>query len=697
MDEKEDIVIYNEWRDFFHDNPETCGIAVDPFNDEKEVRNRKRVYLFDMELIHDNDILRDNLIFYPSQSINSIKRLLLKEMGGDAPKDIDIIITNFDWNKADRCRIRDIRAKDIGSTVLFAGLVRNATESTPRLDKLALKCNLCDRVFFIPQFGDEELSKIDKCPLCFDDDGFRPMRTIEHDVYTDFIKCVVEENPEGVTKRQPEKITCEIIGALTDEKYRLKPGDRVLLMGIFSVRKKSAKSLNYERYIKIIGIHKDDVDYEESSITSEDEEKFKMMSTNKHLLDDMASSLAPDIYGFDIEKKALILQQFGGNISNSNRRGNTHILMVGDPGIAKTRLRERLEEISPRCVYATGGSTSSVGITACVRQDENKEYSLEAGAAVMADGGTLIVDEFDKMDKEVVGDMHEILESQSVTISKATVHATLPTRAAVLAIMNPKGNRFNDLEPIMDQINLLPSLLSRFDLVFALRDIVNESTDRKIGNKVFDARDSNTRTPQLLSDDEMKKYIMYARSTIKNISIPSDARNLLIEEYVQLRKQSEGPNSLTITARQLEGMSRLAEASAKMRLSNVVDLHDAEVALNIFRYYLGTVCTDENGKININRAFGGDTTKDVNERLSLEALFIEEVGKIRGTFDPGYTGDIWVDIDTIRLKFKTNFEGSTDKDFDKKLAELRNNDKIVARNGGAQYKLTRQNVIFGGK
>jgi replicative DNA helicase Mcm len=479
------------------------------------------------------------------------------------------------------------------------------------------------------------------------------------------MKCEVEEIPEGLRGKQPNRIPCELIGPLTTEERRIGGGDRVTIIGIYKAKEKAKGSLLYQGYIDVLGTLRKGKNFEDLVISPEDEKKYIEMSTDKDLLTKMSKSVAPNIHGHDVEKSAIVLQMAGGNLQAGDRRGNIHVLLIGDPGVGKSRMVANIVSIAPHVVQASGAPTTSVGLTACVKADENTPggFILEAGAAVLADGGMLVVDEFDKMDKVVRGAMHEIMEDQHCTISKANINTTLNARCSVLAVMNPKRNRFNREEVIADQIDLPESMLSRFDLIFAIRDEVNEEEDRKKCKAILRARQGSEVITDYTKED-MTGYLAYVRSKINNITLSNEAAQLLEDRFVQIRNSNQGSDIIPITLRQMDGMVRLSEACAKLRLSSIVETQDAEVALGVITYYLDTMCMDSGTKkYEIDKLTGKEKKSEREARIGLRGFIENNLDVLQ------QNKNHWIRKDELKRMYLDQC-GASSSDFEKALAEL---------------------------
>jgi replicative DNA helicase Mcm len=364
-----------------------------------------------------------------------------------------------------------------------------------------------------------------------------------------------------------------------------------------------------------------EADAYEMEISPEEQEQIDALGKNPDAIELIRDSISPTIFGLEFEKEALALQLFGGITKimpdNTRIRGDIHILLVGDPGTAKSQLLRHMSEVTPRGIYASGKSATSAGLTAAAVKDDFGEgrWTLEAGALVLADKGLACVDELDKMTKEDRSSMHEAMEQQTISVAKAGITATLQSRCSILGAANPKFGRFTQSDIIADQINLPPTLLSRFDLIFPIYDRPDAAEDAKIADHIlnshlvgemrerynsrgesdetydredFEAMD-RTRKP-IIDPTLLRKYVYVAKKR-KFPVLTEEAIARLKSYYLEVRKLGESAESraVPITARQLEGFVRVAEASARARMSDDVTIDDAERAIRIVREYLRRV------------------------------------------------------------------------------------------------------------
>jgi replicative DNA helicase Mcm len=335
-------------------------------------------------------------------------------------------------------------------------------------------------------------------------------------------------------------------------------------------------------------------------------------------------------------KEALLLQLVGGvrkvRSDKVVSRGDTHILLVGDPGSGKSAMLKRISVIAPKGRYVSGRGISGAGLTAAVVKDEFlKGWSLEAGALVLASNGICCIDEMDKMISEDRAAMHEALEQQTVSISKANIQATLISRTTVLAAANPKFGRFDPFGIIAEQINMPPTLINRFDLIFPIKDLPDEARDEKMASHILKLhQDPDFYEPEI-STEFLRKYIAYAKQKVVP-TITNNALQEIKEFYLKMRtsgSEEGGIKAIPISARQLEALVRLTEATARLRLSDKATESDAKRAIGLIEYCLMEVGLDkETGKIDIDRIATGISASQRSHIIVIKDIITDLENKV---------------------------------------------------------------------
>ncbi len=498
--------------------------------------------------------------------------------------------------------VRKLRSVHLHKFVSIYGIIRRATEIRPRLKTAVFKCSDCGAKNYVEQDG-LKLIEPDVCVGCRKPRGKVRFILIPYEsTFIDTQTVEIQDLPEKVRGgEQPQRLTAYLEGDLAG---KIVPGDRVVLNGILRAKERriaNIKTTEFQIYLDVVSI---DLlpEKEEDEPTEEELKKIEELSQKPDIIEMMRDSIAPSIYGMDIVKEALVLQMFGGvakEMSDGTKiRGDIHILLVGDPGTAKSQLLQYMAQLVPRGIYTSGKGSSAAGLTATAVRDETGRWTLEAGALVLADQGLAAIDEIDKMSTTDRDSIYQAMEQQIVTVTKAGIYATLMSRCAILAAANPKYGRFDQRKPWTAQIDLPSPLLSRFDVIFKIIDIPNPEKDKEMADYILNVhlagekimRDELTdyiveQYQPKIDTNLLRKYVKYAKTHIIP-KLSDEAIRAIEEEYLNTRKKYEETQSVPITPRQLEAMIRLAEASARARLSEVVTKEDAQRAIKIVRFFL---------------------------------------------------------------------------------------------------------------
>ncbi|GAA5964585.1 hypothetical protein JCM3765_007632 [Sporobolomyces pararoseus] len=509
-------------------------------------------------------------------------------------------------------QFRELGASSISNLVRLPGIVISASVLSSRAVRLHLNCKSCRNVTTMEvQGGFSGFQLPRKCGSGSDPDGgpkdcpLDPYMIV-HDkcTFVDQQTIKLQEAPDMVpTGELPRHLILSVDRYLTG---KVVPGSRIVATGIYSTfqagkGKRDAPVALRTPYLRVLGL---EVDREGAggggarNFTAEEEEEFEKMGKQPGIYEKFARSIAPSIFGNDDIKKSIACLLFGGSkkvLPDGMRlRGDINVLMLGDPGTAKSQLLKFVEKVSPIAVYTSGKGSSAAGLTASVQRDPNsREFYLEGGAMVLADGGVVCIDEFDKMRDEDRVAIHEAMEQQTISIAKAGITTILNSRTSVLAAANPVFGRYDDMKTPGENIDFQTTILSRFDMIFIVKDEHNEARDATIAKHVMNIHMNRATESSAVGEidiEKMKRYISYCKAR-RAPRLSADAAQKLSSHFVALRKQvqqverdNNERSSIPITVRQLEAIIRISESLAKIELkTEVLDQHVDE-AIRLFKF-----------------------------------------------------------------------------------------------------------------
>ncbi len=607
--------------------------------------NGKEIYLNEIKGLPEKEgisvcIDLDHLTLY-NEELSKLVMVNPEEAVSAASEALRQLISNVDPEYADykerfyarffnllyKSTIRELRANQIGRLVEIEGVVTQASIIQAKLIKAAYKCSECDAVFYVPI--DERLKEIkgvlvERCPNC----RRRSMNKLllEKSLFIDWQTIRIQEDHENLPPgRLPRSILCILTEDLVD---RARPGDRVVLTGTLKPLKppgiREKRKLSYFTYIDVNYIKARGEEIEQIDLSPKDQEEVVKLSKTPGVSKKIIDSISPSIYGLEEVKSAIALLLFGGvpkYLKDGTKiRGDINILLIGDPGTGKSQILKYVAKIAPRGLYTTGKGSTAAGLTAAVVRDTmTGGWTLEAGALVLADKGTACIDEFDKMSNEDRIAIHEGMEQQTISIAKAGIVATLNARASILAAANPAWGRYDESRSPSENINLPPTILSRFDLIFLLKDEPEKKRDEKISEFILDLHaKEGAEIKQPISPETLRKYILYARRYVFP-HLTSEAMEIIREFYMKMRERSsKQQGAIAITPRQLEALIRMSEAKAKLELKKWVTKSDAEFAVRLMEYYLNELGYEEQlGVINIDKITTGVTLSRRQRLISL--------------------------------------------------------------------------------
>ena len=515
--------------------------------------------------------------------------------------------------------LRSMNSNDVGKLVYVPGIVIAANSKVrTKAKNMVLECQKCGNTVSLQlgsgysganvprqctaNMGREVGQEANPC-------GMDPFRIVpQKSSFIDQQNMKLQENPEFVSAGEmPRSMT---VLAERTMVLSVVPGTRVKIMGIYETTSGGGSSKRdrgggqvavQHAYIRVVGIDEETEGARgDAHFTDAEHTEFKTFAHRpfKEVIKDLRSRIAPAIYGSDDVKAAVACLLFSGtrkkHPDGTARRGDVNVLLIGDPSTAKSQFLKFVERTAPVCVYTSGKGSSAAGLTASVIRGSDNEFYLEGGAMVLADGGCVCIDEFDKMRDEDRVAIHEAMEQQTISIAKAGITAVLNSRTAVLAAANPPSGRYDDLKSAQENIDLQTTILSRFDMIFIVRDERLYERDMQIADHVLNIHAGVGDELAIVSDPQqekerqfLKRYIEYARAMCRP-HIGERAMQMLEDSYVKYReevrerKRTGGHAAVPITVRQLEAIVRISESLAKMCLQTTVTEEHVQEALRLF-------------------------------------------------------------------------------------------------------------------
>ncbi len=597
---------------------------------------QKKSLHVDFSLLDRFDIeLADYLLENPNEVIEIAEYALKQFDIGYSPSAFRLRFFNIPESR--EIRIRNVRAEHIGKMLIVDGLVKRASDIRPEISEAEFECLDCGAKLTVIQTERLIRSPI-VCESCDNRKGFK---LVSQKLY-DARWIVIEEPSEIASAERPSNIRIYLKEDLTDPRMqnRTDPGNRIKVVGVLKEmikRMKGTQSRQMEIYIDANSVESVEGEWDELEITPEDEQKIVELSKDPEIYTKFVQSIVPAIYGHLEVKEAIALQLFGGVIhiqkDKSRVRGDIHLLLVGDPATSKSAMMKVVSSLIPRGRYVSGKGVTGAGLTATVIKDEEflGGWVLEAGALVMCNKSLCAIDEFEKIDKTDQVALHEMMEQQTISIAKANIIATLPAQTAILAGANPKFGRFDPYLPIKEQVDIPETILTRYDMKFALRDVPNVELDTKITEHILRARHFGVDEVKPAIDQEfLRKYVAYARKNF-HPALTREAGDELTRFYLSLREKSGEGSPISITPRQYEALIRLAEASAKIQLRKEVNGEDAIRAINLMKASLRQFGFEpDTGMIDIDRAEGAKATAAQRNKIRIVLDTFDELGAIYG-------------------------------------------------------------------
>ena len=578
----------------------------------------------------------DEILNAFSRAIKEILQERFPEYARKIEHDIRARIANFPAERS----LRQINSEVITKMTSVSGMVVRASEVKPLAKELTYKC-LDKHISKFTLLDGMSLDKAVKCqsPKC----PYTNLAIVaEESRFIDFQIVRLQELPEDLPPGQlPHYVNVSMKQDLVDY---ARPGDRIILTGIVRIEQervsgvKQSESALYRlrmdgNNIEFIGGRgtKGSRRTEREEISPDEQKIIRTLSKNPDIYNRLIASFAPHIRGHELFKEAILLLIVGSTqraLSDGSKvRGDINVFLVGDPGTAKSEMLKFCARIAPRGLYTSGRGATAAGLTAAVVRDASGIFMLEAGAVVLGDQGLVCIDEFDKMRPEDRSALHEVMEQQSASIAKGGIVATLNARTSILAAANPMFGKYDPFKNLTENVNLPIPLLTRFDLIFVVRDIPQEERDRQIAQHIISQHgESGTDTTSLIDIDILTKYLSYAKRL--DPVLTKGAESKIMEFYLKMRsiEGEEKEKMITITPRQLEGLIRLATARARLLLKNQVEEDDADRAIYLFNEMLKNAGIDVNtGKIDIGVLQGRPRSE-----VSKLATFMEILKSLEG-------------------------------------------------------------------
>jgi replicative DNA helicase Mcm len=535
--------------------------------------------------------------------------------------------------------LRRIGAEHLKKMALVEGIVVRASQVRPTIIQAVFRCRKCLEIVREEQTGDLMRGPGSTCPSCKQRTAFELLE--EQSKFKNTQEARIQERPEDLPPGQlPRYLDVRLEEDLVDT---ARPGDRIALTAIVRAEKQyvgeKGRLRTFNLYLEANCIEVVGKETEIVEITPEDEKKILDAAKDPWVHRKLILSLAPSIYGYEDVKEAVLYLLFGGVSKRLpdgiGIRGDSNIIIIGDPGTAKSQLLQYVSRIAPRGLYTSGRGTTAAGLTAAVLREKTGGMVLEAGALVLADKGVACIDEIDKMRPDDRVAIHEALEQQTVSVAKGGIVATLNARAAVLAAGNPALGRYEPHRNVAENINLPVTILSRFDLIFILKDQPEEEADSRMSQHILTLHRTQLNPEAApFPPDFLRKYISYAKRIVPVLT--PEAVKELHDFYLKMRSKSGAAEAaIAITPRQLEGLVRLAEARARAFLRNQVTVEDARSAIRIMTVSLGDAGVDvKTGSMDIDVIMTGKP-RSIRDSMQKVIEIVSELERDTGSVEEG--------------------------------------------------------------
>ncbi len=539
-----------------------------------------------------------------SRAVLSILNEIHPDYAQEIQDKIKVRIGNYTVQKG----LRDINAEVIDKLIGVSGMVVRSSEVKPLAKKIGYICLNCNTINET-QLKGLVLKKPSKCVNCSEKElEMDP----ENSVFADFQMVRLQELPEDLPAGQlPHYVEVTVMGDLVDQ---CRPGDRIMLTGIIRIEQEQT-SPNFKTSLFRLRMEGNNIEYlggragnkdtrtvERIAISNQDEKRILAIAGKPDAYDKLIASFAPHVYGHEVIKESILLLIVGSVTKKlgdgSTRRGDLNVFLVGDPGTAKSEMLKFAAKIAPRGMYTSGRGSTAAGLTAAVIRDKSGIMMLEAGAVVLGDQGLVCIDEFDKIKPEDRSALHEVMEQQTCSVAKGGIVATLNARTSILSAANPMYGKYDPYKNITENVNLPIPLLTRFDIIYVVRDTPEKEKDSRVASHILEIhRDAGHAAQPAIDIDLFSKYLAFSKQIEPELT--TEAIEIIKNYYMKMRNaDSEG--MITVTPRQLEALIRLATARARLLLKDKVEAEDGERAIYLVQRMLETAGIDVNtGKVDL--------------------------------------------------------------------------------------------------
>ncbi|MDH3610877.1 MAG: minichromosome maintenance protein MCM [Nitrosopumilus sp.] len=602
--------------------------------DEMMPKNSKYILVDYNDLVIEPELERifsedpDRIFTAFSRAIKEALQTRFSDYAEKIKDEVRVRLVNYPSQRS----LRQINSETIGYITSVSGMVVRASEVKPLAKELIFVCPDEHPTKVIQLKGmDVKVPIVCDNPNCKHRDfELKP----EASKFIDFQIIRLQELPEDLPPGQlPHYIDVTIRQDLVDN---ARPGDRIILTGVVRIEQESVAGVpRGQSGLYRLRIEGNNIEFlggrgtktsrkiEREEISPEDEKLIRALGQTPDVYQRLVDSFAPHIQGHALIKEAILLLIVGSNQRHlgdgSKIRGDINVFLVGDPGTAKSEMLKFCARIAPRGLYTSGRGSTAAGLTAAVVKDKTGIMMLEAGAVVLGDQGLVCIDEFDKMKPEDRSALHEVMEQQSASIAKGGIVATLNARTSILAAANPMYGKYDPFKNITENVNLPIPLLTRFDLIFVVRDIPTKEKDEKIARHIIDLHTpQGTDQRSVIDVDLLTKYLAYAKKSAPNLTKEAEAK--ILDYYLSMRNV-ESEEMITVTPRQLEGIIRLSTARARLLMKDKVEEEDADRAIFLIKSMLEDAGVDVNtGKVDLGVLQGRPRSEVSKMQLFMDVL-----------------------------------------------------------------------------